>query len=144
MNVSQLQRDIVAKERTLLIVKPDAVEKSVTGKILSRIEGEGFTICELEMTSLTKERAEDFYGVHRDRPFFGELVEFMMSGRIVPCVLEREDAVTHLRNFIGETDSNKAAPNTIRHDFGTDVQCNAVHASDSPENALTEIRFFFG
>lgn len=134
----------MAKERTLLIVKPDAVEKSVTGKILSRIESEGFTICELEMTSLTKERAEDFYGVHRDRPFFGELVEFMMSGRIVPCVLEREDAVTHLRNFIGETDSNKAAPNTIRHDFGTDVQCNAVHASDSPENALTEIRFFFG
>jgi nucleoside-diphosphate kinase len=130
-------------ERTLLIIKPDAVAKNAMGEILGRLEGEGFVIRELRMTSLSQERARAFYEVHRDRPFYGELVEFMTSGPVVPTVLEREDAVAHLRQFIGETDSTQAASGTIRKEFGTDVQCNAVHASDSTENAALEIEFFF-
>jgi nucleoside-diphosphate kinase len=130
-------------ERSLLIIKPDAVAKNAMGEILGRLEGEGFVIRELRMTSLSQERARAFYEVHRDRPFYGELVEFMTSGPVVPTVLEREDAVAHLRQFIGETDSTQAASGTIRKEFGTDVQCNAVHASDSTENAALEIEFFF-
>jgi len=130
-------------ERTLMILKPDAVAKEAIGQILARVEGEGFKISALRMTQLPRDKAEAFYGIHRERPFFGELVEFMTSGPIVPMVLERNDAVAHLRGFIGETDSTKAAAGTIRRDFGTDVQCNAVHASDSAENAATEIAFFF-
>ena len=130
-------------ERTLLIIKPDAVAKNAMGEILGRLEGEGFVIRELRMTSLSQERARAFYEVHRDRPFYGELGEFMTSGPVVPTVLEREDAVAHLRQFIGETDSTQAASGTIRKEFGTDVQCNAVHASDSTENAALEIEFFF-
>ena len=134
----------MATERTLLIVKPDAVGKAAAGRILGRLEAEGFAIRALEMTRLSTERAAEFYDIHKERPFFGELVEFMTSGSIVPAVLERDNAVAHLRAFIGETDSTKAAPGTIRRDFGTDVQCNAVHASDSLENATREIGFFFG
>lgn len=130
-------------ERTLLIVKPDAVAKNAVGEILGRLEGEGFVIRELRMTCLTQERARAFYDVHRDRPFFADLVAFMTSGLVVPTVLERENAVSHLRKFIGDTDSTQAAEGTIRRAFGTDVQCNAVHASDSPENAAREIDFFF-
>ena len=130
-------------ERTLLIIKPDAVAKNAMGEILGRLEGEGFVIRELRMTSLSQERARAFYEVHRDRPFYGELVEFMTSGPVVPTVLEREDAVAHLRQFIGETDSTQATSGTIRKEFGTDVQCNAGHASDSTENAALEIEFFF-
>lgn len=135
-------RSVVAQQ-TLLIIKPDAVAKHAIGEILRRLEEEGFVIRGLQMTTLTKERAEAFYDVHKDRPFFGELVEFMCSGPAVPVALERDDAVAHLRAFIGETDSTKAAAGTIRRDFGTDVQCNAVHGSDSPENAAKEIAFFF-
>ena len=138
------KRTNVATERTLLIVKPDAVGKAATGRILARLEAEGFAIRALGMTRLTRERAAEFYDIHKERPFFGELVEFMTSGSIVPALLERDDAVAHLRAFIGETDSARAAPGTIRRDFGTDVQCNAVHASDSLENANREIGFFFG
>ena len=127
-----------------MIVKPDAVGKAATGRILARLEAEGFAIRALEMTRLTSERAAEFYDIHKERPFFGELVEFMTSGSIVPVLLERDDAVAHLRAFIGETDSARAAPGTIRRDFGTDVQRNAVHASDSLENAKREIGFFFG
>ena len=134
----------MATERTLLIVKPDAVGKAAAGRILARLEAEGFAIRALVMTRLSRERAAEFYDIHKERPFFGELVEFMTSGSIVPVVLERDNAVAHLRAFIGETDSAKAAPGTIRRDFGTDVQCNAVHASDSLENATREIGFFFG
>ena len=134
----------MATERTLLIVKPDAVGKAATGRILARLEAEGFAIRALEMTRLTSERAGEFYDIHKERPFFGELVAFMTSGSIVPAVLERDDAVARLRAFIGETDSARAAPGTIRRDFGTDVQCNAVHASDSLANAKREIGFFFG
>jgi nucleoside-diphosphate kinase len=130
-------------QQTLLIIKPDAVAKQAIGDILSRLEGEGFFIRQLRLVTLSKERAEAFYSVHKERPFFGELVEFMTSGPAVPVALERADAVAHLRGFIGETDSTKAAPGTIRADFGTDIQCNAVHGSDSPENAATEIAFFF-
>ena len=130
-------------ERTLLIIKPDAVAKNVIGDILKRLESEGFVVRELRMLTLTTERAKSFYAIHRERPFFGDLVEFMCSGPAVPMVLERDNAVAHLREFIGSTDSTQAAPGTIRKEFGTDVQCNAVHASDSPENAAGEISFFF-
>jgi nucleoside-diphosphate kinase len=133
----------VSAQRTLLIVKPDAVAKNAVGEILSRLEAEGFVIRELRMEQLSQERARGFYEVHKECPFYDELVAFMTSGSVVPTVLERDDAVTHLRAFIGETDSTKAAAGTIRAEFGTDVQCNAVHASDSPENAAREIGFFF-
>ena len=130
-------------ERTLLIIKPDAVAKNVIGAILQRLESEGFAVRELRMLQLTTDRAKLFYDIHKERPFFGELVEFMCSGPIVPMVLERDDAQTHLRGFIGSTNSAEAAGGTIRREFGTDVQCNAVHASDSLENAANEISFFF-
>ena len=133
----------VEAERTLLIIKPDAVSRNAVGQILARLEAEGFQLRELRMERLTRERARAFYEVHRERPFYDELVAFMTSGPVVPTVLEAPDAVAHLRRFIGETDSTKAAPGTIRADFGTDVQCNAVHASDSRENAAREIGFFF-
>lgn len=131
-------------ERTLLIIKPDAVGRNAVGEILRRLEGEGFVIRELQMTRLTTERARSFYEVHKERPFYEALVEFMTSGPVVPTVLERDDAVPHLRQFIGATDSTQAAEGTIRREFGTDVQRNAVHSSDSPENAAREIDFFFG
>ncbi len=134
----------MSSQRTLLIIKPDAVAKNAIGNILMRLEADGFVIRELRKVQLTQEKARQFYEVHKERPFYGELVEFMTSGPAVPTVLERDDAVAHLRQFIGETDSTKAAPGTIRAEFGTDVQCNAVHASDSPENAANEIEFFFG
>ncbi len=134
----------MSAERTLLIIKPDAVAKNAIGSILMRLEAEGFVINEMKKLRLSQEQAGQFYAVHKERPFYGELVEFMTSGPAVPTVLERDDAVAHLRQFIGETDSTKAAPGTIRAEFGTDVQCNAVHASDSPENAANEIEFFFG
>ena len=134
----------MSSQRTLLIIKPDAVAKNAIGNILMRLEADGFVIRELRKVQLTQEKARQFYEVHKERPFYGELVEFMTSGPAVPTVLERDDAVAHLRQFIGETDSTKAATGTIRAEFGTDVQCNAVHASDSPENAANEIEFFFG
>lgn len=130
-------------EQTLMMIKPDAVGKSAIGEIISRVEGEGFAVRQLRMLQLSTERAQAFYDVHRERPFFGELVAFMTSGPVVPMCLERQDAVVYLRQFIGETDSTKAAVGTIRRDFGTDIQCNAVHASDSPENAVKEVAFFF-
>lgn len=131
-------------ECTLMIIKPDAVAKNAIGEILRRVEAEGFAIRQLRMTRLSKAQAEAFYAVHRERSFFGELVKFMSSGPVVPMALERDNAVAHLRQFIGPTDSAKAPPGTIRREFGTDVQCNAVHASDSRENAAREIEFFFG
>ena len=126
-----------------MIIKPDAVGKNAIGDVLSRVERKGFVVRELRMLQLSNERAKAFYDVHKERPFFGELVEFMTSGPVVPMCLERQDAVSHLRQFIGETDSTKATEGTIRRDFGTDVQCNAVHASDSAENARNEVAFFF-
>ena len=126
-----------------MIIKPDAVAKNAIGQIVARVEGEGFVVRALRMVELSAEQARAFYAVHRERPFYGELVEFMTSGPAVPMVLERADAVAHLRDFIGPTNSLEAPAGTIRGDFGTDVQCNAVHASDSAVNAESEIAFFF-
>ena len=131
-------------ESTLMIVKPDAVGKNAIGQIIARVESEGFVVRQLQMVRLSAERAGQFYHVHHDKPFYGELVEFMTSGPAVPMVLERDNAVSHLRDFIGPTNSEEAPAGTIRGDFGTDVQCNAVHASDSLENATIEIAFYFG
>ena len=126
-----------------MIIKPDAVAKNAIGQIIARVEGAGFVVRALRLVELSAEQARAFYAVHRERPFYGELVEFMTSGPAVPMVLERTDAVTHLRDFIGPTNSTEAPAGTIRGDFGTDVQCNAVHASDSAANAKSEIAFFF-
>lgn len=131
-------------ERTLLIVKPDAVAAGATGEILARVERAGFAVRALRMARLTRAQAEAFYEIHRGKPFYPGLVEFMSSGPCVPMILEREGAVLALRDFIGATDPAKAAPGSIRRDFGTDVGRNAVHASDSLENAAIETRFFFG
>ena len=126
-----------------MIIKPDAVAKNAVGEIIRRVESEGFAVRELRMMKFTREAAEEFYGVHSDKPFFPELIQWICSGAVVPMVLERDDAVARLRRFIGETDSTKAAVGTIRADFGTNIQNNAVHASDSVENATSEIALIF-
>jgi nucleoside-diphosphate kinase len=131
------------RERTLTIIKPDAFRKGVAGHILQRLQDEGFAILGLRLVHLTRAQAEGFYAVHRERPFFGELVEFMTSGPVVPACLERENAVAHLRAVMGPTDSSKAPADTIRGRFGADIQCNAIHGSDSGENAAKEIAYFF-
>lgn len=131
-------------KRTLLIIKPDAVAKNVIGEIIKRLEDKAFKVIELQKMQLTRAQAAEFYAVHREKPFYSELLDFMTSGAAVPMVLERDNAVPFLRDFIGSTNSTEAAEGTIRKDFGTDIQCNAVHASDSPENAAKEIAFFFG
>lgn len=130
-------------EQTLMIVKPDAVRARRTGEILRRIEEAGFSIRELKMVRLTEEAARRFYDVHREKPFYLPLVEFMTSGPCVPVLLERENAIAGLREFIGKTNPNEAAPGTIRSDFGTNVQYNAVHASDGTDTAKREKAFFF-
>jgi nucleoside-diphosphate kinase len=130
--------------RTLLIIKPDAVAKNVIGAIIQRLEEKSFGIIELQKMHLTRAQASEFYAVHRERPFYHELVDFMTSGPCVPIVLERDDAVTFLRETIGSTNPEEAAEGTIRKDFATNIQNNAVHASDSSENAAHEIAFFFG
>ncbi|MDA0711510.1 MAG: nucleoside-diphosphate kinase [bacterium] len=130
--------------RTLLIIKPDAVAKNVIGAIIQRLEEKGFAIVELQKMHLTRAQAAEFYAVHSARPFYHELVDFMTSGPCVPMVLERENAVAFLRETIGSTNPAEAAKGTIRKDFATNIQNNAVHASDSPENAALEIAFYFG
>jgi nucleoside-diphosphate kinase len=130
-------------ERTLCIIKPDAVEKHYIGAILQRIEAGGFRIRALRMTHLTRVAAEGFYDVHRQRPFFGELVQFMTRGPVVIAVLERDNAVTAWRDLMGATDPAKAAPDTIRKLYGSNVGENATHGSDSIENANREIAYFF-
>lgn len=130
-------------ETTLAIVKPDAVAAGNTGNILAHLEKQGFKIRGLRVLHLSRAQAEAFYAVHRERPFFGELVAFMTSGPVLAAALEREDAVAHLRAVMGPTDSTKAPKETIRGQFGTDIQCNAVHGSDSAENARIEVAFFF-
>jgi nucleoside-diphosphate kinase len=133
----------MALERTLCIVKPDAVEKRHTGAILQRIEADGFRVVALRMTHLTQVEAEGFYEVHRQRSFFRELVQFMTRSPAVIAVLERENAVGAWRDLMGATDPAKAAPNTIRKLFGSNVGENATHGSDSQENAKREIAYFF-
>jgi nucleoside-diphosphate kinase len=133
----------MAVERTLCIVKPDAVEKRKAGAILGRVEEGGFKVVALKMTHLSQPAAEGFYDVHRQRPFFGELVAFMTRSPVVIAVLERENAVTAWRDLMGATDPAKAAPGTIRKQFGANVGENATHGSDSAENARREIAYFF-
>jgi len=129
--------------RTFTIVKPDSVRKGNFGKIISRLEAEGFRILGLKKTSLSRAQAEGFYAVHRERPFFSGLVEYMTSGPVYVAALEREDAVKSLRQVMGATDPAKADAGTIRKEFGESIEQNAIHGSDSDENAKIEIGFFF-
>ena len=133
----------MAVERTLSIVKPDGVRANRIGAVFERFEKAGLRIAAVQMTSLTKAQAEAFYAVHRARPFFAGLVEFMISGPIVASVLEGENAIARNRELMGATDPAKAAPGTIRRDFAESVQNNVVHGSDAPETAKEEIGFFF-
>jgi len=128
---------------TLGIVKPDAVGSGHAGKILAHLEGEGFVLRAARLTRLSRAQAEAFYAVHRARPFFHSLVEYMTSGPCLPVALERDDAVQSLRRVIGATDPAEAAPGTIRRLYAESKERNAIHASDSEENAEREIRFFF-
>jgi nucleoside-diphosphate kinase len=130
-------------ERTLLIIKPDAVERKLIGYIVDRLEKDGFNLLNIDMVHLSRQRAEAFYAVHKEKPFYGDLVEYMTSGRVVPLLLEKESAVADLRRLIGDTDPSKAADGTIRREIAIDKQKNSVHASDSVENAKIEIVFFF-
>ena len=134
----------MAIERTLSIIKPDAVAKNLIGKIYSRFEDGGLRIVASKMLHMSREQAENFYGIHRERPFFGDLVTFMISGPVVVQVLEGENAIAQNREIMGATDPRKAAPGTIRADFAETVEENAVHGSDAPETAAIEIAFFFG
>jgi nucleoside-diphosphate kinase len=128
---------------TLAIVKPDAVASGKAGKVLAHLEEKGFTIRAVRMMQLTEAQAGEFYAVHRERPFYGSLVSFMTSGPCIPVLLEKADAVTSLREAIGATDPAEAAPGTVRALFAESKERNAIHASDSDENAAREARFFF-
>ncbi|MBE0678731.1 MAG: nucleoside-diphosphate kinase [Bacteroidales bacterium] len=128
---------------TFSIIKPDAMGRGDAGRILARITEAGFSIAALKMLYINRMQAEEFYSVHRERPFYPGLVEFMSSGPVIVMVLRHEKAVEEFRRLIGSTDPAKADKGTIRAEFGTDVKTNAVHGSDSPENALREAQFFF-
>lgn len=130
-------------EKTLSIIKPDAVEKGVIGQILTRFENNGLRIAATKKIQLSEKEAQEFYAVHKDRPFFKDLVEFMISGPVVVSVLEGENAVLKNRELMGATNPKEAAPGTIRADFADSIDANAVHGSDSLENAKIEIEFFF-
>jgi nucleoside-diphosphate kinase len=133
----------LAIERTFAIIKPDAVKRGLTGEILSRINAAKFQIIAIKSLRLTKSEAEGFYAVHRERPFFGELTDFMSSGKAFVMVLEAEGAIAKWRETMGATDPAKAAPGTIRRDLGTSIQYNCTHGSDAPETAAFEIAYFF-
>ncbi len=133
----------MALERTFAIIKPDAVGAGQQGEILSRIYKAGFKIVAIKTMRLTKDEAGGFYAVHKERPFFGELTDFMSSGKIVALVLEAEGAIAKWRDTMGATDPKKAAPGTIRHDLGTSIGNNCSHGSDAPETAAFEIGYFF-
>jgi nucleoside-diphosphate kinase len=134
----------MAIERTLSIIKPDAVAKNVIGEIYSRFEKQGLKIVNARMAQLSQEEAEEFYGVHKERPFFKDLVGFMVSGPVMIQVLEGEDAIIKNRDIMGATNPKEAAPGTIRADFADSIDANAVHGSDAVETASQEIAFFFG
>jgi nucleoside-diphosphate kinase len=133
----------LALERTFAIIKPDAVSRDLQGEILSRIHKAGFKIVAIKSMRMTKEEAGGFYAVHRARPFFGELTDFMSSGKIVAMVLEAEGAIVKWRDAMGATDPKKAAPGSIRHDLGTSIGNNVTHGSDAPDTAAFEIGYFF-
>ena len=130
-------------ERTLSIIKPDAVARNVIGKILARFEEAGLKIVAARMTWLSRTEAEGFYSVHKDRPFFRDLVDFMISGPVMIQVLVGENAIQRIRDLMGATDPRKAAKGTIRADFAQSIDANAVHGSDGPDTARTEIAYFF-
>ena len=133
----------MAVERTLSIIKPDAVAKNVIGRIYSRFEGSGLKIVAARMLHLSRAEAEGFYAVHRTRPFFNDLVNFMISGPVIVQVLEGESAISKNRDLMGATDPKKAEKGTIRADFADSIDANAVHGSDAPETAVAEIAYFF-
>ena len=133
----------MASERTLSIIKPDAVAKNVIGQIYSRFEAAGLKVIAARMTWLSQQQAEGFYAVHRERPFFRDLVKFMTTGPVVVQVLEGENAIARNRELMGATDPKQAAKGTIRADFAASIDANAVHGSDGPDTARTEIAFFF-
>lgn len=133
----------MAVERTLSIIKPDATRRNLTGEIVARFEKAGLRVVAQRRARLSKEQAERFYAVHRERPFFGSLVAFMTSGPVVVQVLEGESAVAKNREVMGATDPAKAAPGTIRKDFAESIEANSVHGSDATDTAAQEIRFFF-
>jgi len=130
-------------QQTLAIIKPDAVSKNLIGKIIERIEAEGIKIVAMKMIKMTKEQAKGFYYVHKEKPFYKSLTDFMSSGPCVVMVLEGENVIERYRKLMGATDPSKAEPGTIRKEFATDVEKNAVHGSDSPESAEFEIKYFF-
>ena len=133
----------MALERTLSIIKPDAVAKNVIGQIYARFEGAGLKVIAAKMIRLSRTEAEGFYAVHKGRPFFNDLVGFMISGPVMVQVLEGESAILRNRDLMGATDPKKAAPGTIRKDFADSIDANAVHGSDAPETAAVEIAYFF-
>lgn len=130
-------------QKTLGMIKPDAVEKNAIGEIIAMIENKNIKIRAIKMTRLTKKSAEEFYSVHKGKPFFNDLVDFMTSGPVVPMILEGENVITEYRKLMGSTDFTRAEEGTIRKKFGSAMEKNAVHGSDSPENAKNEISFFF-
>lgn len=134
----------MATNRTFTMIKPDAVANGHAGKILDQITQAGFKVVALKYTRLSEERAGDFYGIHRERPFFGELVSFMTSGPIYAAILEKDNAIEDFRKLIGATDPQKAEAGTIRNLFAKSIDANAIHGSDSDENAEIEGNFFFG
>jgi nucleoside-diphosphate kinase len=133
----------MSTQRTLAIIKPDAVAKNAMGQIMARIEASGFKIVAAKMIKLSPEQAKEFYAVHKARPFYDSLCAFMTQGPSVPMVLEADNAIQRWRDLMGATDFAKAAPGTIRKDFASSIEANAVHGSDSAETAATEIPFFF-
>jgi len=134
----------MALEQTLIVIKPDGFKRQLTGKILARFEEKGFQIKNLKSYNFTKEKAQEFYSVHKDKAFFGELVSFISSGTVVGCILEGNNAVNTIRLMVGATKSFEASPGTIRGDFGLGLTDNIIHASDSPESFIKESRVIFG
>ena len=130
-------------ERTLAIIKPDAVERGLAGSIIARLQSEGFVVLGMKMIRLSQDDARRFYAVHRERPFFDSLTGYMASGPVVPLLMQRDDSIKTLRDVMGATDPAQAAPNTLRQEFGVDVEKNSIHGSDSPASAALEIPFFF-
>ena len=130
-------------ERTFAMIKPDATERGIAGKIISRIEAEGFRILGMRLVSMTKTQAEGFYDVHRERPFFGDLTGFMSSGQAVVLALERENAIKHWRDVMGATNPEEAAEGTIRKELGESIERNSTHGSDAPDTASFELGYWF-